>query len=117
MVRRDRFLQSKDLTNEENETVYPVSLGLITSTGCKGILLDTRETEIFLNDVGLFKLNSGQSGFYRTLYQPERVKKLGEAMRTGLLSVEDRIRVIAEYVFLGEISFLLSRSRRFSSKC
>jgi aminopeptidase 2 len=99
VVRQDRFLRSNDFTKEENQTIYPVSLGLITSTGTKEILLDQREKEIALDQMRFFKLNAGQSSFYRTLYTPERLVKLGEAMKSGLLAVEDRIGVIAEYVF------------------
>ena len=96
-VRQDRFLQSKDLTEKDNETIYPVSLGLITSGGNeKDILLDTREMDIPLKEMDFFKLNASHSGFYRTLYTPERLMKFGKDMQAGLLSVEDRIGLIAD---------------------
>lgn len=96
-IRQDRFLQSGDATELENETLYPVSLGLITSAGFgKEIVLANRETDLELEDMDFFKLNSRHSGFYRTLYTPERLIKLGKSMDAGLISVEDRIGVIAD---------------------
>ena len=96
-IRQDRFLQSKDTTGNENETLYPVSLGLATAKGLgKDILLEKREMEVELEDMDFFKLNSRHSGFYRTLYTPERLTKLGTAMNAGMVSVEDRIGVIAD---------------------
>jgi aminopeptidase 2 len=108
-VRQDRLLQSNDLTEEENATIYPVSLDIITKGKGKDILLDKRETEIFLDDMDFFKLNAGHSGFFRTLYQPDRLRNLGEAMKTGLLSVEDRIGLIAEWVSQTVSFIILSR--------
>jgi aminopeptidase 2 len=99
-VRQDRFLQSRDATDLENKTLYPVSLGLVTSTGAgKVIGLETREMDVELEDMN-FKLNSKHAGFYRTLYTPERLVKLGKSMNAGMLSVEDRIGVIADALAL-----------------
>jgi aminopeptidase 2 len=52
--------------------------------------------EVELEDMDFFKLNSKHSGFYRTLYTPERLIKLGTAMNAGMVSVEGRIGVIAD---------------------
>jgi len=99
LVRQDRFLNSRDASTEENETIYPVSLGLVTGTKASeehDILLDSREMHVQLKDMTFFKINSIHAGFFRTLYTPQRLLKLGEAMHVGLLSVEDRIGVIAD---------------------
>ena len=96
-IRQDRFLQSKDTTAYENKTLYPVSLGLVTATGLgKDIVLEDREVEVELEDMEFFKLNYRHSGFYRTLYTPERLIRLGTAMNRGMVSVEDRIGIIAD---------------------
>lgn len=96
-IRQDRFLRSSEATEEENETLYPVSLGLTTAKGAgKDTVLETRDMDVELEDTEFFKLNSKHSGFYRTLYTPERLIKIGQAMNKGLVSVEDRIGVIAD---------------------
>lgn len=96
-IRQDRFLQSRDATEAENKTVYLLSLGLTTTNGIgKDIVLETRVMELDLEDLDFFKLNHKHSGFYRTLYTPERLVKLGQSMSKGLLSVEDRIGLIAD---------------------
>ena len=99
LVRQDRFLKSMDLSPEENETIYPVSLGLIIGTNVADqhdVVLNSRQMEVPLKDMKFFKLNSKHAGFFRTLYTPKRLLKIGEAMNAGLLSVEDRIGVIAD---------------------
>jgi len=103
LIRQDRFLKHLDLSPEENQTVYPVSLGLITGTidAIKhDLVLNSRQMEVQLKEMTFFKLNSGHSGFFRTLYRPERLLKIGKAMNAGRVSVEDRIGVIADVAAL-----------------
>ena len=55
-----------------------------------------REANFPVKDMNFFKLNADHSGIYRTSYSPERLNKLGEAAKQGLMSVEDRAGMIAD---------------------
>lgn len=96
-IQQNRFLQTADATNEEDNTLYPIFLALRTKEGVRNDLrFETRTTDVPLVDKDFFKLNADSCGFYRTLYTPERHKKLSQAMKSGLLLVEDRIGLIAD---------------------
>jgi aminopeptidase 2 len=96
-VQQNRFLQTGDATPEEDRTIYPVLLTLSTGKGAhENILFNVRSMSIPLQDLNFIKLNVNHSEIYRTLYTPERLLKLGEAMKLDLLEVEDRIRLISD---------------------
>ena len=68
-----------------------------------------------------YKLNADHSALFRTSYSPERLTKLGEAARAGLLTVEDRAGMIADAGALassgyGKTSGLLSLLKSFDSE-
>lgn len=96
-VKQNRFLRTADVKPEEDEVLYPVFLGLRTKDGVNhDLALNTREASFKLDDLDFFKLNSEHSGIYRTLYTPERLKKLGQAAKSGLLPVSDRSGMVAD---------------------
>ncbi|KAF2790722.1 hypothetical protein K505DRAFT_327375 [Melanomma pulvis-pyrius CBS 109.77] len=96
-VKQNRFLRTADVKPEEDETLFPVFLGLRTKEGIdEELALFTREADYKLKDLDFFKLNADHSGLYRTSYTPERLRKLGVAAKSGLLSVEDRAGMIAD---------------------
>lgn len=96
-VKQNRFLRTADVKPEEDQTLYPVFLGLRTKDGVdKELALSSRESEVRLKDLDFFKLNADHSGLYRTSYSPERLHKLGLAAKDGLLTVEDRAGMIAD---------------------
>lgn len=96
-VKQNRFLRTADVKPEEDQTLYPVFLGLRTKDGVdKDLALNTREADFKLKDLDFFKLNADHSGLYRTSYSPERLRKLGIAATEGLLTVEDRAGMIAD---------------------
>lgn len=96
-VKQNRFLRTADVKPEEDETLFPVILGLRTKDGINDdIRLDKRESSFKVPDLDFFKLNADHSGIYRTSYTPERLQKLGENAKAGLLSVEDRAGMIAD---------------------
>ncbi|ODQ79732.1 hypothetical protein BABINDRAFT_49119 [Babjeviella inositovora NRRL Y-12698] len=96
-VKQNRYLTTGDVKPEEDETIYPVFLGLRTAAGIdESVVLDSREKTLTLDDASFFKINGDQAGVYRTNYTPERWVKLGEAGRQGLLSVEDRAGLVAD---------------------
>lgn len=96
-VKQNRFLRTADVKPEEDETLFPVFLGLRTKEGIdKEVALNTREADFKVKDLDFFKLNADHSGLYRTSYSPERLRKLGVAAKEGLLTVEDRAGMIAD---------------------
>ncbi|KAI9818054.1 MAG: Aminopeptidase 2 mitochondrial [Pycnora praestabilis] len=96
-VKQNRFLRTADVKPEEDETLFPVFLGLRTKEGVnEDLTLSTREKDFKVTDLDFFKLNADHSGIYRTSYSPVRLEKLGKAAKDGLLSVEDRAGMIAD---------------------
>lgn len=96
-VKQNRYLTTGDVKPEEDQTIYPVFLGLKTKEGVdESLVLKTRETTLELKDLDFFKINADQAGIYRTSYSEERWTKLGQAGTQGLLSVEDRAGLVAD---------------------
>ncbi|KAF1914902.1 peptidase family M1-domain-containing protein [Ampelomyces quisqualis] len=96
-LKQNRFLRTADVKPEEDQTLYPVFLGLRTKEGVnEDLTLFDREADFKLKDLDFFKLNADHSGLYRTSYTPERLRKLGVAAKQGLLTVEDRAGMIAD---------------------
>lgn len=96
-VKQNRFLRTGDVKPEEDETIFPVALGLKTKNGVQhDLMLTRRETEIKVPDMDFFKLNTDSDGIYRVAYSPSRLGKLGQAAKEGKLSVEDRAGMIAD---------------------
>lgn len=96
-VKQNRFLRTGDVKPEEDETLYPVFLGLRTKEGVdEELALFDREHTFKVPSLDFFKLNADHSGTYRTFYSSERLKKLGEAALSGLMSVEDRAGMVAD---------------------
>lgn len=96
-VKQNRFLRTADVKPEEDKTLFPVFLGLRTKNGVEEELtLNKREQSFKVPDLDFYKLNADHSGIYRTSYSPERLQKLGENAKAGLLTVEDRAGMIAD---------------------
>ncbi|CAH2350240.1 alanine/arginine aminopeptidase [[Candida] railenensis] len=103
---QNRFLATGDVKPEENKVLYPVFLGLKTKEGIdESLVLDTREKKVTLSNLDFFKVNGDSAGIYRTAYSPERWAKLGEAGVAGLLSVEDRVGLVADAGALASSGF------------
>jgi len=97
-VKQNRYLRTGDVKPEEDKVLYPVILGLRTNDGVDESLMLTEREQTFKVPGGLdfYKLNADHSALYRTSYTPERLAKLGEAAKKGLLTVEDRAGMIAD---------------------
>ncbi|KUI53963.1 Aminopeptidase 2, mitochondrial [Cytospora mali] len=96
-VKQNRFLRTGDVKPEEDQVLYPVLLGLRTKEGLdRSLILDKREADFKISSTDFFKLNADHTSPYRTSYSPERLAKLGQAAKDGLLSVEDRAGMIAD---------------------
>lgn len=96
-VKQNRFLRTGDVRPEEDQTIFPVMLGLRTQEGVdESVMLTERERDFPISDLDFYKLNADHSGLFRTSYSPEHLEKLGRAARDGRLSVEDRTGMIAD---------------------
>lgn len=121
-VKQNRFLRTADVKPEEDETLYPVFLGLRTKDGVdEEVTLNTREADFKVSSTDFYKLNADHSGTYRTSYTPERLEKLGQAAKDGLLTVEDRSGMIADAGALAasgyqKTSGILSLLKSFSTE-
>jgi aminopeptidase 2 len=94
---QNRFLRTADVKPEEDETLYPVVLGLKTTKGVdKGAMLTERTSTYKVPDMDFYKLNADHCSLFRTSYPSSRLAKLGQAAKSGLLSVEDRAGMIAD---------------------
>ncbi|KAH8591884.1 aminopeptidase 2, partial [Bisporella sp. PMI_857] len=83
-VKQNRFLRTADVKPEEDETLFPE------------LVLSKREQSFEVPDFEFFKLNADSTNIYRTSYTPARLEKLGQAAKDGLLTVEDRVGIIAD---------------------
>ncbi|KAE8352907.1 peptidase family M1-domain-containing protein [Aspergillus coremiiformis] len=119
---QNRFLRTGDVRPEEDTTLYPVMLGLRTKQGIdEDTMMNEREGQFKVPDLDFFKLNADHSAIYRTSYTPERLTKLGEAAKQGLLTVEDRAGMIADAGALASSGYqstsgLLSLLKGFDSE-
>ncbi|KAL8962415.1 MAG: hypothetical protein Q9193_001173 [Seirophora villosa] len=96
-VRQTRFLLTGDVKAEEDETLWWIPLGLKTNSKASGAAteaLTLKEETLRDVDDGFYKLNSNQTGFYRTNYPPARLAKMGA--EKDKLSTEDRIGLVAD---------------------
>ncbi|KAH8653591.1 aminopeptidase [Xylariales sp. PMI_506] len=105
-VKQNRFLATGDVKPEEDEILYPVSLGLHDKNGVdEAMAFDTREATFPIADGEFFKLNAEHSGFYRTLYSSKRLNKLGQNAKDGLLPISDRAGLISDVGALAEAGY------------
>lgn len=105
---QNRFLATADVKPEEDETLYPVFLGLKTSAGIdESLTLNKRSRELTVETPDdFFKINGDSAGVYRTAYSPERWTKLGQAGVDGKLSVEDRVGLVADAASLASCGLI-----------
>lgn len=96
-VKQNRFLRTADVRPGEDETLYPVFLGLRTKEGIdEEIALTSREATFKVPSLDFYKINADHSSTYRTFYSSDRLKKLGQQAKAGLLSTEDRAGMVAD---------------------
>ncbi|KAF8526633.1 peptidase family M1-domain-containing protein [Hysterangium stoloniferum] len=107
-IRQDRFLDTGKASDADNQTIWQVPL-FIMKTDADGktvidnqALLTTREMTYKLDVNKPWKLNAGAVGFYRVLYTPDRLSKLGAevASPNSVLSVTDRLSIVSDAMVL-----------------
>lgn len=109
-VRQERYLETGDVKEDENQTLWKVPLNILKvdksgqSVVDRSILLTERESTYPVDTSKPYKLNAGTSGVYRVLYPPERVKLLGRqaADPNSPFAVTDRMGLISDVMVLAK---------------
>ncbi|KAJ6582902.1 leucyl aminopeptidase [Mycena vulgaris] len=110
-LKQSRFL----LAGEDSErTTWAIPLHIL-SVDVGGqisidheVVLREREQFIALDTTRPFKLNAGNTGYYRVLYSPDRLKAIGAeaAKETSVFSVPDRVGLIHDAVALAKAELM-----------
>jgi aminopeptidase N len=124
-LRQQRFLLAGNVKPEEDETTWWIPLGL--HTGDSASTTEVHKTaamtqkEDTIRDVkdGFYLLNKDLTGFYRTNYPADRLKKLGEDR--DQLTVQDKIGLIGDayanaVAGYGSTAGLLALAERFQDE-
>ncbi len=75
------------------KTQWPIPL---LNTERKSEALDSQKQVFKIGSSDSFKLNVGQSGFYRVAYNADHVKKLGKLINNGKLQPLDRLGILTD---------------------
>jgi len=110
VVRQDRFLETGDVKESENTTIWRVPLFLksVDKSGNptldRGRLLEEREAKIELDTKQPYLVNGGYRGVYRVLYPEDRINKIAEAatQKHPIVTLEDRIGLVGDTVALAQ---------------
>ncbi|GAP91974.2 putative aminopeptidase [Rosellinia necatrix] len=95
-LNKKRYLSSPGETEEQSSTTYPLRVSIRTGQGVQFIDFEGQDMEILLDTTGFYKINVDQTGFYRTAYPEERLRAFGTLSNMALLSVEDRVGIVAD---------------------
>lgn len=101
-VTQNRFLATGDVKSDEDETLYPIYLGVRKGDGSvdHGQVLNQRTGQVEVGSANQFyKLNADQNGIFRVKYPDSALSKLaveGSRGANSKLSVEDRIGLVAD---------------------
>jgi aminopeptidase N len=77
-----------------NPSLWPVPL--LTSDTSLPEQFDTETVSFSLPDSHDFKINKGQSGFYRTTYNTSHLQHLGEQIKRGKIDSIDRLGILSD---------------------
>jgi aminopeptidase N len=93
-LQQEQFLVNPLVRTEAGvETLWPIALRAGENAP---EVLDGREKQFTYTSSDILKFNREQSGFYRTVYNPEHVEKLAALVRSGELSPLDRLGVLSD---------------------
>ncbi|KZV81200.1 hypothetical protein EXIGLDRAFT_779983 [Exidia glandulosa HHB12029] len=118
VVRQDRFLDTGDAKDSENETIWQVPLQLL-STDASGkatvdssLVLREREAKFAVDTTKPYKLNSNTNGVYRVSYTPERWLKIAEeaARPNSVFTLEDRMGLVSDAFELAQAGYTKTSS-------
>lgn len=90
---QQRFMTQPE-AGKADKTLWPIPLLLPATVGTE--TLDTYSTTLDYTDDTVFKLNRGQSGFYRTVYNASHLQTLGTYVKKSKLPALDRIGILSD---------------------
>jgi puromycin-sensitive aminopeptidase len=90
---QERFTTSAQ-TDVSNSLLWPIPL--LSNHIDRADTLNQRSATHKLTDAASLKLNSNQSGFYRTRYNTSHLERLGQLVKRGKLSAEDRFGLLSD---------------------
>lgn len=94
-VNQHRYLTTGDVKPEDDQTIYPIFLGLRTDKGLdESLVLNERSATLPVKPAEFFKVNGNSNGVYRVSYEDSRWESLGKDV--SKLTVEDRIGLVAD---------------------
>ncbi|KZS95403.1 hypothetical protein SISNIDRAFT_438916 [Sistotremastrum niveocremeum HHB9708] len=112
-VRQDRFLLHGAADEADNETIWQIPLS-ITASGDdqasavhRDFLMIDREIFIELDVEKPYKLNGGNTGFYRVLYDADRAAVIAAelGLQPSVFVLEDRIGFLSDSLALAQASY------------
>ncbi|CAG8543698.1 10366_t:CDS:10, partial [Acaulospora colombiana] len=126
-IRQSRFLSSGVMDSNEDTTTWWIPLGVdlgpnIKSDVGNAILSEKSKIIKLPNRVeDFYQLNARKTGVFRVNYSPERLAKLGQAVKKNLLETSDRVGLIADAGALsrsghGKTSGMLSLINEFEGE-
>lgn len=92
-LKQERFYVNPESTHKAASR-WPVPL--LSGNDKLPELLTEHKAEYKIGDSHEFKLNRGQSGFYRTTYNASHLKRLGELIKKGHLKPTDRLGILSD---------------------
>ncbi len=92
-LRQHRFMTNPE-KGETSKTLWPIPL-LLPELPDEDTLED-KKTKLTYTSDEIFKLNHGQSGFYRTVYNNSHLHTLGSYVKKGRLKPLDRIGILSD---------------------
>ncbi len=92
--------QERFFTNPKH-TVLPPQLWpvpLLADSSSAADVLSAETVELHVKQVNDFKLNKGQSGFYRTTYNASHLERLGQSIHSGRMLPLDRLGLLTDLI-------------------
>ena len=98
-----RFFSNPQSGKEaKDKTLWAVPVSVLEGKNKQEILLEKGRAAVTPRGKNWFKINSGESGFFRTAYSPELLERLREPLRAGKLSELDRLGLVRDAFALAE---------------
>ena len=92
-VKQERFYVNPE-HDKQKRTLWPIAL--LSEESRLPDLLTESKGKYEVNDSHDMKLNIGQSGFYRTVYNSSHLEHLGQQIRKGHLAPLDRLGILSD---------------------
>jgi len=106
-IKQNRYLRSGSVKPEEDKTIWPVFLSLLTIDGVDNqLLLNSREASFKLPKDDFYKLNSSHSGVHRVLYPESRYRKFISSIKSGAFTSVDRAGLLFDAISLTQSGHL-----------